>query len=84
MSTFESLVLSGMDILMPLKPMKMCNNEPAWINPQLKSLILQRQKALAKGDQAQTPSTRIRFPSVFILFCVLKGVENNGPLPETI
>ena len=28
----------------------------------------------------KTPSTRIRFPSVFILFCALKGVENNGPI----
>ena len=28
----------------------------------------------------QAPSIRIRFPSVFILFFVLKGVENNGPI----
>ena len=27
-----------------------------------------------------TTSTRIRFPSVFRLFSVLKGVENNGPI----
>ena len=33
--------------------MKICNNEPAWINPKLKSSIRQRQKALAKGNQAQ-------------------------------
>ena len=52
-STFESLVHSGMDILMTLKPMKIFNNEPARINPQLKSLKRQRQKALAKGHQAQ-------------------------------
>ena len=32
----------------------------------------------------EAPSTRIRFPSVFILFSVLKGVETMAPLPETI
>ena len=43
---------------MPLKPMKICNNEPTWINPQLKSLIRQRQKTLAKGNQAQFKNLR--------------------------
>ena len=30
--------------------------------------------------QCKTPSTCICFPSVFILFSVLKGVEHNGPI----
>ena len=38
--------------------MKICNNEPAWINPKLKSSIRQRQKALAKGNQAQFKKLR--------------------------
>ena len=33
-----------------------------------------------KAASSKAPSTRIRFPSVFILFSVLKGVENNGPI----
>ena len=41
----------GMDILLPTKVVKIYNNEPAWVTPKLKSLIHQRQKALASGNQ---------------------------------
>jgi hypothetical protein len=51
LSAFESIVNTGMDILLPTKVVKIYNNEPAWVTPKLKSLIHQRQKALASGNQ---------------------------------
>jgi hypothetical protein len=47
---FESIINTGMEILLPVKSIKLCNNEPPWMNYHLKSLIHQRQFALASGD----------------------------------
>jgi hypothetical protein len=48
--TLEMIIKTGMDILLPLKSKKVIVNEPPWINDQLKSLIHERQVALAQGD----------------------------------
>ena len=49
---FETIIKTGMDILMPLKSKMIVSNEPAWINDHLKSLIRDRQSAFAWGDSA--------------------------------
>ena len=50
--TFETIIKTGMDTLLPLKSKTVIANEPPWINKQLKSLIHERQTALARGDMA--------------------------------
>ena len=40
-----------MDILLPVKKSRICNNEPPWMNHHLKSLIHKRQLALATGNK---------------------------------
>ena len=49
---FETIIKTGMDIIMPLKSKKIVSNEPTWINDHLKSLIRDRQSAFARGDSA--------------------------------
>ncbi len=42
---------NGVDILMPLKSVKLHVNDAPWVTPEFKSLIKQRQKAYAEGAQ---------------------------------
>ena len=56
----ETIVKTGMDILLPLKSKSVQTNEPPWVNQQLKGLIHSRQKALAQGDQEQYRTLRNR------------------------
>ena len=49
-----------MDTLLPLKSKTVIANEPPWINKQLKSLIHERQTALARGDMASFRRLRNR------------------------
>ena len=48
---FQSVISTGMDILLPVKKSSICNNEPPWINHHLKSLIHKRQLALTTGNE---------------------------------
>ena len=56
----ETIVKTGMDILLPLKSKSVQTNDPPWVNQQLKGLIQSRQKALAQGDQEQYRALRNR------------------------
>lgn len=51
-TAFESIICAGMDTLLPVKTIKKYPNEPPWMIQELKSLIQQRQKALA-NEQIQ-------------------------------
>jgi len=42
---FEDVIHSGLDTIMPAKPIKICTADAPWINESLKSLIMKRQKA---------------------------------------
>ena len=48
---FLDLVKTGLDTIMPLKPVKLHVNDAPWISPEFKTLIKLRQKAYAQGDQ---------------------------------
>jgi hypothetical protein len=58
-SAFESIIRFGMDILLPTKTIKKRLDDPPWMTKHLKSLIQQRQKALAKGHDQLFKSLRI-------------------------
>ena len=49
-SIFETIVNTGLDIILPVRSKTIHSNEPPWINPALKDLIRQRQRALAQGN----------------------------------
>ena len=51
-NTLEFAIKLGMDTLLPLRSKKLSINDPPWINEQLKSMIRERQRALARGDDA--------------------------------
>ena len=52
---FQDVIHSGLDAIMPAKPVKICTADVTWMNESLKSLIMKRQKAFcAYGpDSAQ-------------------------------
>ena len=52
---FQDVIHSGLDTIMPAKPVKICTVDVPWMNERLKSLIMKRQKAFrAYGpDSAQ-------------------------------
>ena len=67
------IIRTGMDILLPLKSMKSCSNEPAWITPSFKSLITQCQEARTNGDTVHfkvlhNTQMAIIFEAQFLLF----------------
>ena len=41
---FQDVIHSGLDTIMPAKPVKICSADVPWINEGLKSLIMKRQK----------------------------------------
>ena len=49
-NTLETVIKTGMDILLPLKSKKVPANESPWVNKKLKSLIHDCQSALSRGD----------------------------------
>jgi hypothetical protein len=53
MKTLEMITNTGMDILLQLKSKKVIVNQSPWINDQLKSLIHERQVALAQLPSPQ-------------------------------
>lgn len=50
LACFESIVNTKIDILLLMNSIKLCSNELPWMNYHLKSLIHQRQLAIATGD----------------------------------
>ena len=48
---FLDLVKTGLDTIMPLKPVKLHVNDAPWITPEFKNLIKLRQKAYTQGNQ---------------------------------
>ena len=42
---FQDVIHSGLDTIMPAKPVKICTADVPWMNESLKSLIMKRQKA---------------------------------------
>jgi hypothetical protein len=46
----ETVIKTDLDTIVPFKSKTIYANEPPWINPCLKNLIKQRQKALAQGN----------------------------------
>ena len=51
MSIFESIVQTGLNSVLPLRSKRVHSSEPPWLNPALKRLIMQRQRALAEGNR---------------------------------
>jgi hypothetical protein len=49
-SLLETIVKTGLDYVLPLRRKKIKSNEPPWMNPTLKSLIINRQKAFNQGN----------------------------------
>ena len=47
----ETIIKTGLDFVLPLKSKTIIANDPRWISKQLKSLIHERQIALARGDK---------------------------------
>ena len=52
---FQDVIHSGLDTIMPAKPVKICTADVPWMNESLKSLIVKRQKAFCTygPDSAQ-------------------------------
>ena len=50
MTLFESIVNTGLDLVLPLRSKTIHLNEPPWINSGLKDLIRRRQRALNHGE----------------------------------
>ena len=52
---FQDVIHSGLDTIMPAKPVKICTADAPWMNESLKSLIMKRQKAFCAHcpDSAQ-------------------------------
>ena len=46
----ETIVRTGLDYVLPLKTKTVFSTEPPWINPTLKHLIKNRQRALSQGN----------------------------------
>ena len=44
---FQDVIHSGLDTIMPVKPVKICTADVPWMNESLKSLIMKRQKAFS-------------------------------------
>ena len=42
---FQDVIRSGLDTIMPVKPLKICTADVPWMNESLRSLIMKRQKA---------------------------------------
>ena len=49
-SLLETIVKTGLDYVLPLRRKKIKSNDSPWMNPTLKSLIKNRQKALNQGN----------------------------------
>lgn len=50
---FESIVKTGLDLVLPLRSKTIHLNEPPWFNSALKDLIRTRQRALSQGNLPQ-------------------------------
>lgn len=48
---FGSLINLGLDVIMPIKKVKLHHNDPPWITKKFKHLVKQRQKAFSRGDK---------------------------------
>ena len=59
-SMLQTILQTGLDIILPLKSKTVYANEPPWINPTLKKLIKKRQRALNQGDHAEFKLLRNR------------------------
>ena len=49
-SLLETIITTGLNFIMPLRPTTVRCNEPPWMNPELSTLITKRQKALNQGN----------------------------------
>ena len=56
----QTIIQTGLDIILPLKSKTVYPNEPPWINPTLKKLIKKHQRALNQGDHAEFKLLRNR------------------------
>ena len=56
----QTILQTGLDIILPLKSKTVYPNEPPWINSTLKKLIKKRQRALNQGDHAEFKLLRNR------------------------
>ena len=59
---FETIVNTGLDLILPLRSKTVHLNDPPWFNPTLKNLIKRRQRALTEGDSSE--------------FCILRNCVN--------
>ena len=50
-SIFQSIIQHGLDSVLPLQSKAIHSRDPPWINPGLKDLIRQQQRALAENNQ---------------------------------
>ena len=50
-SLLQSIILTGLDLVAPIKTKTIHITEPPWINQRLKSLINKHQRDLSLGDQ---------------------------------
>jgi hypothetical protein len=49
-SLLETIITTGLNFIMPLRPTTVRCDEPRWMNPELSTLITKRQKALNQGN----------------------------------
>ena len=59
-SMLQTILQTGLDIILPLKSKTIYPNQPLWINSTLKKLIKKRQRALNQGDHAEFKLLRNR------------------------
>ena len=52
LNNFTDVIKYGLNALMPLKTVKVHQNDQPWMNSNLKRLIKKRQKALAQNNRA--------------------------------
>ena len=57
-SMLQTIIKTGLDSILPMKPKIVHRTEPPWINSTLKTLIRKRQVALGRGDRAEFNNLR--------------------------
>ena len=52
-SMLQTIIKTGLEFVLPMKPKAVHPTEPPWINSTLKNLIRKRQVAVGRGNRAE-------------------------------
>ena len=77
-SLLETIITTGLNFIMPLRPTTVRCDEPRWMNPELSTLITKRQKALNQGntDKLKYLRNRVNRERKSVAQSIMKTVFN--------